>query len=494
MTATDPRVDNDFQSGPADTASRLDAGLPAEPFSTYRKPLGRAAELALSYLESLADRRVGADLALAEQVRSQFARPLAEDGEDPETVIAELAAAADPGLTAMNGPRYFGFVIGGTLPAALAADWLAAAWDQNAGMHLPSPAAAAAELTAGAWLVDLFGLAPGTSVGFTTGATTANLTCMAAARHEVLRRAGWDVEADGLQGAPQITVIAGEEVHPSMLKALRLVGLGQRTGLRVAVDDQGRMRLDSLRRALGTAEGPVIVVAQLGNVNSGAFDPLEGIVPLVRELPNAWLHVDGAFGLWAATSPRLRSLAAGLSGVDSSATDAHKWLNTPYDTGLAFIRNEPAVRAAMSMAAAYLPVSTTDRDPFDFVPEMSRRARGFPVYAALRSLGRRGLAQMIDRACAVATLIADGLTSDPEVRILNDVVLNQILVRFGDDDAMTQEVVRRVQADGTLWAGGTVWHGLGAMRISVSGWSTSEADAQRSVEAILWALHEVERK
>jgi glutamate/tyrosine decarboxylase-like PLP-dependent enzyme len=300
------------------------------------------------------------------------------------------------------------------------------------------------------------------------------------------------VEADGLQGAPPVTVVAGEEVHPSVSKALRLVGLGQKTGLRVATDEQGRMRLDALRRALGSVSGPMIVAVQLGNVNSGAFDPLEQIVPLVRELPNAWLHVDGAFGLWAATSPRLRSLAAGLSEVDSAATDAHKWLNTPYDTGLAFVRNESAVRASMSIAAAYLPASPNERDPFEYAPEMSRRARGLPVYAALRSLGRRGLTDLIERSCAIATLMAERLAADPAVRILNDVVLNQVLVRFGDDDALTKEVVRRVQVDGTLWAGGTVWHGLGAMRLSVSGWSTSEADALISVEAILRALHEAQ--
>jgi glutamate/tyrosine decarboxylase-like PLP-dependent enzyme len=474
-------------------AARPDAGLPAAPFSGYRKPLERAAELALQYIEGLPDRHVGADPALAEGLRARLSRPLADDGEDPDEVVAELAAGAGPGITAMSGPRYFGFVIGGTLPAALAADWLVSAWDQNAAMHIPTPAAAAVEVAAGEWLVDLLGFKPGTAVGFTTGATTANLTCLAAARHEVLRRAGWDVEADGLQGAPMVTVIAGDEAHPSLIKALRLVGLGGRTGIRVGVDDQGRMRLDSLRRALEPASGPVIVAVQLGNVNSGAFDPLEQIVPLVRELPNAWLHVDGAFGLWAAASPGLRHLAAGLADVDSAATDAHKWLNTPYDTGLAFIRNEAAIRAAMSMTAAYLPASPGERDPFDYVPEMSRRARGFPVYAALRSLGRRGLADMIERGCAVASFMAECLAADPQVRILNDVVLNQVLVRFGDDDALTREVVSRVQADGTLWAGGTIWHGLGAMRLSVSGWSTSQADAQQSVDAILRALHEAKR-
>ncbi len=472
-----------------ESAHPTDVGLPAEPFLSYRKPLERAAELALSYIESLPERRVGVDAAAAEKARARLTRPLAEDGEDPEAVVAELAAAADPGLTAMNGPRYFGFVIGGTLPAALAADWLTSAWDQNAVMYGPSPAAAAVEAAAGGWLVDVLGLPAETGVGFTTGATTANLTCLVAARHEVLRRAGWDVEADGLQGAPQITVVAGEEVHPSMLKALRLVGLGQRSGLRVAVDDQGRMRPDALALALDSTDGPVIVAAQIGNVNSGASDPLEEILSHVRRLPNAWLHVDGAFGLWAAASPRLRAKVAGLADANSVATDAHKWLNTPYDSGLAFIRNVDAVRAAMSMSAAYLPASATEREPLEYVPEMSRRARGFPVYAALRSLGKRGLAEMVERSCAVATYLAEQLATDPGVRILNDVVLNQVLVRFGDDDEQTREVVRRVQADGTLWAGGTVWHGHAAMRLSVSGWATTRADAQRTVDSILRASH-----
>jgi glutamate/tyrosine decarboxylase-like PLP-dependent enzyme len=479
----------DTAAEPTQSAETTDSGLPAEPFVSYRKPLERAAELALSYIEGLPERHVGIDAAAAEKARARLMLPLAEEGEDPEAVVAELAAAADPGLTAMNGSRYFGFVIGGTLPAALAADWLTSAWDQNAAMHGPAPAASAVEASAGAWLVDILGFPAGTGVGFTTGATMANLTCLAAARHEVLRRAGWDVEADGLQGAPKVTVVAGEEIHPSMLKALRLVGLGQRSGLRVAVDDQGRMLPDALGLALAAVDGPVIVAAQVGNVNSGASDPLEEILPLVRRLPNAWLHVDGAFGLWAAASPRLRAQVSGLAEVDSAATDAHKWLNTPYDSGLAFIRNEDTVRAAMSMTAAYLPASATEREPLEYVPEMSRRARGFPVYAALRSLGKRGVADMIERSCALATYLAEQLAADPAVRILNEVALNQVLVRFGDDDERTRAVVRRVQAEGTLWAGGTVWHGLAAMRLSVSGWSTSRADAQRTVDAILRATN-----
>ncbi len=473
-------------------AADVDSTLPPAPYATYRRPLERAAEHALEYLEGLPERHVGADAGAVQRIRADLAGTLPDVGAAPDTVIDEIAAAADAGLTAMSGPRYFGFVIGGTLPAAMAADWLVSAWDQNAGMHVPAPAAAEIEAIAARWLVDALGLADETSVGFTTGATMANLACAAAARHELLRRAGWNVEADGLQGAPTMTVAVGDEVHPSMTKALRLLGLGQKTALRVPVDDQGRMRADDLERAVSGLDGPVLVVAQAGNVNTGAFDPLADIVPIVRALPNAWLHVDGAFGLWAAASPRLRHLVAGVEDADSAATDAHKWLNVPYDAGLSFVRNEPAAYAAMSMTAAYLPTSERDRDPFDYVPEMSRRARGIPIYAALRSLGRQGLAEMIERDCAIAARMAAGLSTQPGIRVLNDVVLNQILVRFAEDDAVTREVIRRVQADGTLWAGGTVWHGLGAMRISVSGWSTSENDGDRSVEAIVRCLREVQ--
>ena len=491
IRASEPNGAGPAEVDEADLDARLDDGLPERPFATYRRTLELAAARAVSYLEALPERRVGADPSTADQVRRALARPLADEGEEAAAVVADLADAVEPGLTAMNGPRYFGFVIGGTLPAALAADWLTSAWDQNAPMHLPAPAASAVELAAGEMLVNLLGFAPETVVGFATGATTANLSCMVAARHEVLRRAGWDVEANGLQGAPAVAIVAGEEVHPSMIKALRMAGFGSRTGVRVPVDAQGAMRADALRDTLErVGDAPAIVILQAGNVNSGAFDPLDEAAAIVRGMPNAWLHVDGAFGLWAAASPRLRPLIGDLSGVDSAATDAHKWLNTPYDAGLAFIRNEAAVRAAMGIAAAYLPAAPNERDPMEYVPEMSRRARGFPVYAALRSLGRRGLARMIERNCDVAAYMARQLASHSGVRILNDVPLNQVLARFGDDDAVTKDVIARVQRDGTLWAGGTVWHGLGAMRISVSGWATSRVDADRSVAAILHAFDE----
>ena len=481
-----------------DTKARtadLDTGLPPAPFETYRRPLEHAAQVAIDYLESLPNRPVGADPAAGSRVRESLSRPLADAGQDPSAVVAELAAAVEPGLTGMNGPRYYGFVIGGTLPAALAADWLTSAWDQNAAMHLPSPAASAVELATGEMLVDILGFAPETVVGFVTGATTANLSCMVAARHEVLRRAGWDVEANGLQGAPVVTIVAGEEVHPSMVKALRMAGFGAKTGVRVPVDGQGRMRLDALGATLDGLHGePAVVILQAGNVNSGAFDPIEDAAELVRAQPNAWLHVDGAFGLWAAASPRLRPLIGDLSGVDSAATDAHKWLNTPYDAGLAFVKNEAAIRAAMSMSAAYLPAMPGERDPMEYVPEMSRRARGFPIYAALRSLGRAGFATLIERNCDIAALMGERLAAHPGIRILNDVVLNQLLVRFGDDDAVTKDVIGRIQRDGTLWAGGTVWQGLGAMRISVSGWATTRTDAERSVEAILQAYAQAQSR
>jgi glutamate/tyrosine decarboxylase-like PLP-dependent enzyme len=484
-------IAGDRPDGPAagiGASEAIDGGLPAEPFLEYRAPLERAAAIALEYLEGLPERRVAGDLAGATAaLGSGPSGHLPDEGLDAAEVVSELSAAVQGGLTAMNGPRYFGFVIGGTLPAALAADWLTSAWDQNAPMHLPAPAAAAVEITAGAWLAELLGFGSQTVVGFATGATTANLTCAVAARHEVLRREGWDVEANGLAGAPRVTVVAGEEIHPSMTKALRLAGLGARTGVRIPTDDQGRVRLEDLRATLAGMSGPTIVVLQAGNVNTGAFDPIGEAAELVRNLPNAWLHVDGAFGLWAAASASKRALVGDLSVVDSAATDAHKWLNTPYDAGLAFIRNEPAVRAAMGISAPYLPAVPGERDPMEYVPEMSRRARGFPVYAALRSLGRRGLAQLVDRNCAIAAYMAERLARHPGVRILNDVVLNQVLVRFAENDAITADVIAGVQRDGTAWAGGTVWHGLGAMRISVSGWSTSRGDADRSVGAILRA-------
>jgi glutamate/tyrosine decarboxylase-like PLP-dependent enzyme len=453
--------------------------------------LRHAADLAIAYRGSLADRRVGAAPELtAADLRATLGGPLPERGEDPRSVVDALVAGVEPGLVTMASPRYFGFVIGGSVPAALAVDWLTSTWEQNVGLFLATPAASVVEEVTAGWLVELLGLPAGTSVGFTTGATMAHFTALAAARHTVLRGVGWDVEEDGLIGAPPIQVVVGADVHASLLKALRMVGLGRGRAIRVATDDEGRMRPAELRRVLSELPtGPTIVCAQAGEVNTGAFDPLGAVADAVATRPGTWLHVDGAFGLWAVVAPSLRSLLDGNERADSWTTDAHKWLNVPYDSGLVFIRDIAAHRAATGVAAAYLPPATgAERDPFDYVPEMSRRARGFAVYAAIRSLGRDGIAELVERTCRVARRMADRLAALPGADLLNEVVLNQVLVRFDDDDALTRDVVTRVQDEGTAWLGGTTYHGRGAMRISVSNWATSEDDGDQTVAAIARCL------
>ena len=384
------------------------------------------------------------------------------------------------------------------LPAALAADWLTSAWDQNAGLYVIGPAAAVAEETAGAWLAELFGLPAGVSVGFTTGATMASFTGLAAARHALLARSGWDVERQGLFGAPEIPVVVSDESHVTIFAALQMLGMGRERVTRVATDDQGRMRADALREALAAIDRPALVCAQAGNVNTGGFDPLPAIVEAVRG-NGGWLHVDGAFGLWAAADPARRHLVEGVGDADSWTTDAHKWLNVPYDSGLSFTADPAAHHAAMTLGAAYY-VETTggERDAYNWVPESSRRARGFAVWAALRQLGRSGLAEMIGRTSDHARRFAAGLDGAPGTRVLNDVVLNQVLVRFEDPsgkveagDARTDAVIAAIQADGTLWLGGTRWHGLRAMRISVSGWATSEADVDASLAVIRRVADEI---
>ena len=455
-----------------------------------RELLSRTAALAADFLERLPDRPVWPPVDLA-SLRDTLGGPIPERGEYPDAVVQALARDAEPGLVGTAGPRYFGFVVGGGVPAALAADWLTSAWDQNAGLYALSPAAAVVEEVAAAWLIDVFGLPEGSSVGFVTGATMANFTAIAAGRHAVLERVGWNVEEDGLIGAPPVAVVVGDEAHVTIFVSLQMLGLGRARVHRVAADEQGRMRPDALRETLARIGGPTIVCAQAGNVNTGAFDPLPEIVAAVRERPNAWLHVDGAFGLWAAAVPELADRVTGLAGADSWTTDSHKWLNVPYDSGIVIVRDVAAHHAAMTLGAAYyVETAGGERDSYNWVPESSRRARGFSVYAALRSLGRAGLAEMIDRCCVLARRMADGLRDAPGVTILNDVVLNQVLVRFdppggGDTDAFTRAVIAAVQADGTCWLGGTTWHGMAAMRISVSNWSTTEADADLSVEAIL---------
>jgi glutamate/tyrosine decarboxylase-like PLP-dependent enzyme len=436
------------------------------------------------YLGEQPERHVGAR-AGRDELMSVLQGPLPQHGESGNAVIELLASQAERGAVASGSPRYFGFVIGGTLPVALAADWLVATWDQNAGIHATSPMAAVIEDVAGRWLLDLFDLPRESEVGFVTGCQMASFTCLAAARHAVLRRVGWDVEADGLNGAPRINVVTSAESHVTIDVALRYLGLGTRTLQRVETDAQGRMRGDKLEALLATLAGPTIVCAQAGNVNTGAFDRMYEIAPITRK-HGAWLHVDGAFGLWARASRGHRELAEDIDLADSWATDAHKWLNVPYDCGVAIVRHAEDHRAAMTSAAAYLiPAGGGERDAVDWVPEFSRRARGIPVYATLRALGRDGVEALVDRCCAHARQIEEILNAQEGVEILNDVVLNQVLVRFGDDDEITRAVVRGVQDDGTCWLSGTTWHGKAAMRISVSNWSTSVDDVVISASAIL---------
>jgi glutamate/tyrosine decarboxylase-like PLP-dependent enzyme len=403
-------------------------------------------------------------------------------------VIEDLVAAADPGLVATQSPRYFGFVIGGGLDAAIAADWLTSVWDQNGGGYPAGPSAAVAEEVACEWLLDLLGLPGDAGVGLTTGCQMAHFTCLAAARHHALSDAGWDVEADGLFEAPPIRVLVGAKAHTTVFAALGMLGLGSRRVELVAADDQGRMRVSELARLLRSGGGPAIVVAQVGEVNTGAIDEMLAIARLARE-HNAWCHVDGAFGLWAAASPTLRGLIDGVAEADSWATDAHKWLNVPYDCGVAIVRDRTAHAAAMNSfaGAEYIPQAQHDeRYQAEWVPEFSRRARGFAVYAALRELGRRGVAELVERCCRCARLMAEELARDPRVTVLNDVVLNQVLIRFARDGAnVTDKVIEAVQREGTCWMSGTEWDGEPAMRISVCNWRTTEDDIHRSARAIL---------
>jgi glutamate/tyrosine decarboxylase-like PLP-dependent enzyme len=441
-----------------------------------RELLQDATRRALRYLDSLATRPVRPDPE-ATAALGRLECPLPAAGRPPAEVLALLDEAVGPATMASAGPRFFGFVMGGSLPAALAANWLAGAWDQNAGLHSSTPGVSQLERVALAWLVDLLGLPAGTVGGFVTGATMANFTALAAARHVVLERAGWAVEADGLFGAPPITVLVGEEAHPTLLKSLGLLGLGRARVHRIAVDGQGRMRADALPRI----SGPTILCLQAGNVNTGAFDPLADLCPPARDA-GAWIHVDGAFGLWAAASRELAHHVRGLELADSWATDAHKWLNVPYDSGLAFVHDAHALPAAMAITAEYLPKNAAERIPSDYTPELSRRARGVEVWAALLSLGRAGVAELIERNCHQARRFAEELLASG-FEILNDVVLNQVLVSFGTPE-QTLRAIEALQADGTCWAGSTVWQGRTAMRISVCGWNTTDADVERSLAAM----------
>jgi glutamate/tyrosine decarboxylase-like PLP-dependent enzyme len=439
-----------------------------------RALLERTAELAADFLESLDERPIF-PRASVDELRAALGVPLPDGPSDPARVIEALAAAADPGLVAIPSGRYFGFVIGGGLPAALAADWLTSTWDQNAGLYVGGPSASVVEQVVREWVCELLGLPPETSIGFVTGTQMGSVTALAAARFRVLERAGWDVARDGLAGGPPIRVLVGEKRHVTIDRALRLLGLGApRT---VAADDQGRMDVQALRAALSAGDGPTIVCAQAGEVNTGAFDPFDDIADAAAE-HHAWLHVDGAFGLWAAASPKLRHLVRGTERADSWITDAHKWLNVPYDSALVLCRDVEAHRAAMTVSASYLIQDEGQRvvrDQVDWVPEFSRRARGFAVYAALRSLGRSGLAKLVERTCECAQRFAEGIVTLPGVDLLNEVVLNQVLFRF-ETDEQTDEALRAVQDAGEVWMSGTTWNGRRAIRLSVSNWQTTDEE------------------
>lgn len=441
------------------------------------------ARRAAEYLAQVNTRRVApSDEALT--ALSSFDEPMPAHPTAPDRVLEQMDEIGSPATVATAGSRYFGFVIGGSLPAALGANILAAAWDQNAGMRIASPAAAMIEEVALRWLIELFGLPQGTSGAMITGATMANFTCLAAARHHLLQQRGWDVERDGLFGAPPIPVVVGAEAHASLFKTLSMLGLGRNRVIIVPADDQGRFRPD----AFPALSEPGIVCIQAGNVNTGAFDPAAEIIATAKS-SGSWVHVDGAFGLWAACAPERARLMAGVTGADSWATDAHKWLNVPYDCGLAFVRDAASAYAATSMQAAYLPMGA-EREPMQWTPELSRRARGVEVWAALKSLGRSGLAEMIERNCRCATRLAEGLRR-AGYQVLNDVVLNQVLVTF-KDEAATRGVIRGVQNEGTCWCGGTAWRRQAAMRVSVSSWLTTEADIDQSLEAIVRIARAVE--
>ncbi len=435
-----------------------------------------AAARAARYLDTLDGRAVMPTPDAVNGLR-RLHEPLPSRGSEPADVLALLDEVVSPATLGIAGQRFFGFVIGGALPVTLAANTLATAWDQNSAFHQIAPGTATLEKVALDWLRDLLGLPEGISGGFVTGATMANATALAVARHRVLADAGWDVEADGLFGAPPITVVVGGEVHPTVRKSLGLLGLGKTRVTQVAVDGQGRMRADALPRL----EGPTLVILQAGNLNTGAFDPFGEIIPRAHDV-GAWVHVDGAFGLWAAASPALRPLASGLELADSWATDFHKWLNVPYDSGIAFTRDPEAHARAMAVTAAYLPEAGA-RDPSDFTPELSRRARGVEVWAALRALGRVGVTEMVERNSHQARRFAEGLAA-AGFDILNDVVLNQVLVSFGSPEH-TRAVIRALQDDGTCYCGGTVWQGRTAMRISVSSWATTDEDVERCLEVMI---------
>jgi glutamate/tyrosine decarboxylase-like PLP-dependent enzyme len=457
----------------------LDLGASAELTSKdpFQEILTEAAVRARRYLQTIGDRHVGVRQEALDRLPA-LGGPLLAQGQDPQSVLKLLDEIGSPATVATMGRRFFGGVIGGALPTTVAAHWLADAWDQNACLFDISPVAAYVEDVVLGWLLNLLDLPPTSGGAFVTGTQMADVTALAAARHTTLHKVGWDVENDGLFGAPPVTVIVGEGVHATMLKALALLGFGRRRVRVVPADSQGRMKPSEIPRL----QGPVIVCAQVGNVNTGACDPVGEICDVALNM-DAWVHVDGAFGLWAAASPARRHLVDGVARADSWATDAHKWLNVPQDSGIAIVREPGALRRAMSITAEYYPEPSHRREPMQWAPESSRRARAVEIWAALRSLGTHGVADLIERTCRHAEAFAHGFRA-AGYEVLNDVVLNQVLISFGDDET-TARIINAIQAEGTCWCGGTVWRGHRAMRISVSSWATTESDVERSLKAIL---------
>ena len=456
------------------------------PESSYDEVLDIADRHARAWLSGIRERPIPPRLG-PDAVKDRLGRSLPEDGEPATEVIERLADGAEPGLIAIGSPRFFGWVIGGTQPVALAADWLVSAWDQNTGLRTITPAAVAAEEIASEWLVDLLGLPAGSEVGFTTGATMAQFTCMAAARDEVMRRAGWDVETAGMAAGPAIRFIVGEERHGTVDLAGRYLGLGTPTV--VPSDEQGRIRVDALRETLAAGSGPAIVLLQAGNIHSGAFDDFRAAIAVAHDA-GAWVHVDGAFGLWASASPRLRHLTAGMEAADSWSTDAHKTLNVPYDCGLAIVADGRPMHNALSMHASYLQATEVGADPHEKVPELSRRARGVPTWAVLRSLGRTGVAALVERLADSARGIADGVAELPGVEVLNDVVFTQVCIAL-EDDAATEALSERLWDEGEVLAMTSRWRDRAVVRFSVSNWQTDAAQVRRTVDAVARALAEV---
>ncbi len=475
-----------------------DQAAGSAPMEAELEPLlASAMRRALDYRHSVGNADAPPPQNFAEAIEA-FSGPTPETGESGLSVIETLDRLARPGLREVIGPRFFGWVIGASHPVGVAADWLTSTWGQNATNAAVAPAAAAAEAVATKWLLEILDLPRDASVGFVTGATSAHFVGLAAARNALLRKAGWDVEANGLFGAPPIEVLVGDEAHATVFSALRYLGLGARRLTRVATDSEGRMLPDALASALESVQAPPLLILQAGHINSGAFDPAAELIPLAKA-HEAWVHVDGAFGLWARACPSRAKLAAGLESADSWSTDGHKWLQAPYDCGFAIVRDPEAHRSAMGITASYLPaVSDSVRDPSQYVPELSRRARGFAVWAMIRHLGRNGIAAIVERHCRIASRMAEQLSTEPGVSVLNDVMLNQVALRFGEaepgetGDRMTLRTVRRLQAENVCFAGDARWRDRAILRLSVSSMATMTDDADRACDAILAAWRAVQ--